>query len=338
MSLRTRSFLKSANIIGAVSVWAAAAMLAAGCARHTRPGEIRASGTIETREVRISAQTMGQVLELRVADGTRVKPGDVVAVLETETLSLQLRQAEAGTALAEAQLSLLRNGARVEDVRQTEELVRQAEAGLKVADEDARRMRELEAKGSVTAKQKDDAEARFVVAQAQAVSAREGLNKIKRLVRPEEIRSAEARLEQARAAADLLRISLADATLTSPAAGIVTRTPVEAGDLVMPGTTVAVVSKLDRVFVMIYLTEREMGLVKLGDRAEVRIDAFPDRPFPGTVTYISPEAEFTPKNVQTREDRVKLVFGVKVEIPNDDGLLKPGLPADALIHTTPPAK
>jgi len=83
---------------------------------------------------------------------------------------------------------------------------------------------------------------------------------------------------------------------------------------------------------MIYLTEREIGRVRLGDAADVEIDAFPGRPFPGKVTYISPEAEFTPKNVQTKEDRVKLVFGVKVEIENREGLLKPGLPADAAIR------
>jgi len=316
----------------------AAALAAASCSRSGRPGEIRASGTIEAREVRVAAQTMGRIQEMRIAEGARVKPGDIIAVLETETLSLQLRQAEAGVTLAEAQLALLRSGARVEDIRQAEEFLRQAESGLTVAFEDARRMRELESKGSVTSKQKDDAEARLIVAQAQTAAAREGLNKVRRLARPEEIRSAEARLEQARAGADLLRKSLADATLASPAAGIVTRLPLEAGDLAMPGSTVAVVSKLDRVFLMVYLTEREAGRVKLGDRAEVTIDAFPDRAFPGTVTYISPEAEFTPKNVQTREDRVKLVFGVKVELPNEDGLLKPGLPADAVIQALPPAK
>jgi len=87
---------------------------------------------------------------------------------------------------------------------------------------------------------------------------------------------------------------------------------------------------------MIYVTEIEIGRIKLGGEVEVRIDAFPDRPFTGTITYISPEAEFTPKNVQTKEDRVKLVFGVKVEIPNPEGLLKPGLPADAVIRAGAP--
>jgi HlyD family secretion protein len=96
--------------------------------------------------------------------------------------------------------------------------------------------------------------------------------------------------------------------------------------------------ELDSVYVMIYVTEIELGRIRLGDDAEVKIDAFAERTFPGKVTYISPEAEFTPKNVQTKEDRVKLVFGVKVEIENKEGLLKPGLPADAVIMTGPAVK
>ena len=102
-----------------------------------------------------------------------------------------------------------------------------------------------------------------------------------------------------------------------------------------PGSTILTLADLDSVYVMIYVTEKELGRVRLGDTAEIRIDAFPDRPFEGRITYISPEAEFTPKNVQTKEDRVKLVFGVKVEIANKDGLLKPGLPADAVLRPAP---
>ena len=183
----------------------------------------------------------------------------------------------------------------------------------------------------MTPKQRDDAEARFVVAQAQDASAKEALAKLRRLARPEEIGAAEARLAQAVAAADLLRKTIADGTVVSPVAGIVTRRPVEAGELVSPGATVLTISELDRVHVMLFVTEKELGRVRLGGEADVTIDAAPGRVFKGRVTYISPEAEFTPKNIQTKEDRVKLVFGVKVEIPNPDGALKPGLPADAVI-------
>ena len=302
------------------------------CAARSEKNVIAASGTIEAVEVNVSSKVAGQILELAVEEGTRVRPGDVLATIDHATADIQLRQAEAGVDLARAQLALLRNGARREDIQQAEAALKQAEASLQLAAEDARRMRELIRTASVTAKQRDDAEARLTIAEAQRLSAAEALNKVRRLARPEEIQAAEARVGQAEAARDLLAKSIADCTILAPAGGIVTHNAVEAGELVAPGATVVTLAELDSVYVMIYLTEREIGRVRLGDAADVEIDAFPGRPFPGKVTYISPEAEFTPKNVQTKEDRVKLVFGVKVEIENREGLLKPGLPADAAIR------
>jgi len=292
---------------------------------------IQGSGTIEAREVNVASKVGGQVRELKADEGSRIKTGDVLALIDHDTADIQLRQAEAGAALAAAQLDLVRKGARIEDIKQGEEALKQADANFKVAEDDAARMRELAGKGSVTPKQKDDAEARLIVAGAQQAQAREGLRKLRQMSRPEEVRASEARLAQAQASVDLLRKSISDCTIISPVNGIVTRRPVEAGELVTPGATVLTVSELDSVHVMIYITEKELGRVGLGREAVVTIDSAPGRTFKGRVTYISPEAEFTPKNVQTREDRVKLVFGVKVEVPNPDGLLKPGMPADAIL-------
>jgi HlyD family secretion protein len=314
-----------------VAALAALAVAFAACSGPKKARGIEGSGTIEAREVAVASKIGGQVLEIRAEEGSPVKRGDILVLVDHETLDIQLRQAEAGVALAEAQLALLRKGARAEDVRQGEEGLRQTGANLKVAADDAGRMRELASRGSVTPKQRDDAEARLVVAQAQEASAKEALSKLKRLARPEEISAAEARLAQAVAASDLLRKTIADCTVVSPVAGIVTRRPVEAGELVSPGTTVLTVSELNSVHVMLFVTEKDLGRVRLGREADVTIDAAPGRIFKGRVTFISPEAEFTPKNIQTKEDRVKLVFGVKVEIPNPDGALKPGLPADAVI-------
>ncbi len=305
---------------------------AVSCGRKPNPDVISASGTIEARDVQVAAKVGGQVREVPVEEGARVRSGDVLAVLDHDALDIQLRQAEAGVALADAQLALLRQGARREDIAQARAQVDQAEASLRVAEDDARRMRALAAQGSVTVKQRDDAEARLTAAQAQAAAAREGLKKSESFTRPEELTAAQARRDQAAAAADLIRKSIADSTVTSPVGGFVTVKAVEPGDSVAPGSTVATVTELDRVHVMIYVSEVELGRVRLGERAEVRVDSFPGRVFPGRVTFISPEAEFTPKNVQTKEDRVKLVFGVKVELDNPEGLLKPGLPADAVLR------
>jgi len=305
------------------------------CSSKAAKGVITASGTIEAIEVDVASKVTGQILELAVDEGARVKAGDLLATVDHATADIQLRQAEAGVRLADAQLALLVKGSRIEDIRQAEAALEQAQATLKVASDDARRMRELVLTGSVTPKQREDADARLTVAEAQQKAASETLSKVRRLARPEEIQAAEARSAQARAAADLLAKTIADCTITAPAGGIVTHKAVEAGELVTPGSTIVTLTELDSVYVMIYVTEMEMGRIRLGDGVEVRIDAFPNRVFPGKVTYISPEAEFTPKNVQTKEDRVKLVFGIKVEIENKDGFLKPGLPADALIRVAP---
>ena len=310
-------------------------LAALACSGGGDKNVISASGTIEAVEVHVASKAAGQIVSLAVEEGARVKPGDLLASVDHAAADIQLRQAEAGVRLAEAQLALLVKGARREDIQQAEAALTQADANLRVASDDVRRMRELSRTGSVTAKSRDDAEARVVVAEAQRAAAVETLNKLRRLARPEEIQAAEARLAQARAGADLLAKTIADCAVTAPAGGVVTHKAVEAGEMVTPGATIVTLAALDSVFVMIYVTETELGRVRLGDAAEVRIDGFPDRPFAGRITYISPEAEFTPKNVQTKEDRVKLVFGVKVEIANPEGLLKPGLPADALIRTAP---
>jgi len=130
----------------------------------------------------------------------------------------------------------------------------------------------------------------------------------------------------------LLRKTISDCRLRAPADGVVTNKAVEAGEFVVAGAAVLTVSAPSPVYLMIYVPEKDVGRIFLGQAAEVRIDSFPGRVFPGKVTYISSEAEFTPKNVQTKEDRIKLVFGVKIELANDGGALKPGLPADAALH------
>lgn len=312
-----------------------AVLAAAACGGKAPKDVIEASGTIEAVEVLVSSKVAGQVLELRFKEGDRVEAGDALAVVDNAALDIQLRQAQAGVRLAEAQLALLVKGARSEDIGQAEAALAQAATALRSAEDDARRMRELARTGSVTPKQAEDAEARLTVASAQRAAAAEALAKVRRLARPEEVQAAEARLAQAQAAADLLEKTIADCTITAPVAGVVTHKAAERGELVGPGSAVVTLADLDDVFVVIYLAEKDAGRVRLGDPVDIAIDAFPGRAFPGRITYISPEAEFTPKNVQTKEDRVKLVFGVKVGIGNREGLLKPGLPADATLRAVP---
>ena len=303
----------------------------AGCGNNHH-GMIDASGTLESVDVNVGAKVPGQIVRLLVDQGSRVKAGDTLAILDHSTLQIQWEQAQAGVNLARAQYQLLQNGARSEDISTAGEALRQMESTLKNATEDFQRMKALLESHSVTQKQYDDAESRLAVATAQYNTAKQNLQKVRRFARPEELAAAKARLDQAQAGADLIRKQLTDACVLAPVAGIVTHKPVETGELMNAGATVATISRLDTLNLMIYVSDTDLGKVKLGGPADVVVDTYPDSSFPARVVYISPIAEFTPKNIQTKEDRTMLVFGVKLEVDNHEGILKAGMPADAYLH------
>jgi HlyD family secretion protein len=302
-----------------------------GCGSNHK-GTIEASGTLEATEVKVSAKVPGQIESIRVQEGSQVQAGDTLIVLDRSTLELQFRQAQAGFEVADAQYRLLLNGARSEDIRLAEDAFRQAEASFKNASDDYARMKELLASNTVTKKQFDDAESRYTIAKAQLSSAEQGVAKLRKFARPEDLAAARARASQAQATSDLLKKQLTDAVVVAPVSGTITHIPVEQGELMSMGSVAASISRLEKMNLMIYVNETELGKAKLGGTAYVYIDTYPDKPFPAKVVYISPIAEFTPKNVQTKEDRTKLVFGVKLEIENKEGVLKSGMPADAFVR------
>lgn len=317
-----KSMLTSLAVLGFTIVFA-------GCGG--KGNGIEASGILESVEVNVAARTAGQVMSLPVQEGSHVRKGDTIAVLDVETQQLQLQQAQAGVDLAEAQYQLLRNGARSEDLQSAEEAVRQTESSLRSARSDFDRLKELFATHSVSAKQYEDAETRMTVSQAQYNSAKQNLQKLQKFARTEDLSAARARVEQAKAQADLIRKQISDAHILAPVAGTVTYRPIEEGELIGNGAVVARISKLERMELMIYVNETELGKVKLGGAAEVSIDTYPDKRYPATIIYVSPVAEFTPRNVQTKDERTKLVFGVKLEVDNTSGELKSGMPADAVL-------
>ena len=320
--------MKSLNSISLLlALWGALT----GCGDGS-DGRIEASGTLEATEVRVSAMVPGQIQRIFIREGVDVQAGDTLMVLDQTTLALQWRQARGGVDLAEAQYKLLLNGARPEDLQLAEEALKSAESSFKSANDDYARMKELYAAQSVSRKQFDDAESRFTIAQAQLNSAKQQVQKMQQFARAEDLAAAKARLEQAQAWAGILHKQLDDATILAPVAGTVTHRPVEEGELVGVGTTVATIARLETLNLVIYVNEVDLAKVQVGGGADIVIDAHPDRTFPGKVVYISPLAEFTPKNVQTKEDRTKLVFGVKIEVENGERILKSGMPADAWIR------
>lgn len=303
-----------------------------GCGNGNNKNSIEATGTIEAVNVSVSSKTSGEIKELRIKEGDKVKAGDTILVIDTEALLLQLRQLEAGTEMSRAQLELLQNGARKEDIQQAESLLKQAQVNYDQAKTDVERLEKLYQTATITKKQYDDAQSRFDLMSAQLSSAKENYAKLKKFARPEEIKQAEAKLDQSKAIADLIKKSIKDSYVVSPLNGILVEKYFEVGETVSPMSSLVKISDLEKVELYIYVTELELGKIKLGQKAEVSVDAFTDRKFSGKVTYISPEAEFTPKNIQTKDERTKLVFAIKIEIPNPNFDLKSGMPADARIN------
>jgi HlyD family secretion protein len=288
-----------------------------GCGGNNS-GAIEASGTIEGTDVHVASQVMGQVREVRVAEGSQVATGDTIVLVDATEYLLQLNQARATMRMQESAYRLAVEGSRREDIIQ-------AEAAARTAATDYKRMEELLATQTVTQKQYDDAYARYVAAD-------QTYQKVLAGSRAEEIAAARARTEAAEAQVELLEKKLRDCRITSPTSGTVTLRSVEPGEFVTVGREVVRVTFLERVKLTIYVNVTDLGDVHLGQQADVRIDSAPDRSFDGEVVYISPVAEFTPKNVQTKEERTKLVFAVRLEVKNPDGTLKPGLPADATLQ------
>jgi HlyD family secretion protein len=302
-----------------------------GCGNSNNEQSIELSGIIESTDVNITAKVSGEIRKVNYDEGSVVKTNDTLVELDRETVLLQQRQLQAGVALSEAQYQLSVNGFRNEDIHSAEETMKQAKSNFDLADYDKHNMESLYKSGSISEKQWKDILTRFNTSKAQYKSSEEMYNKMKRGNRAEDISAAKARLEQSKAQLELVEKQLRDSYIISPVNGTITHKVFELGELVNVGSTVYTITQLDKVYLMVYVSEQNLGKVKYGQTSEIKIDSYPDRTFTGKVTYISSIAEFTPKNIQTKEDRLKQVFGVKLEIDNKENILKPGMPADAKI-------
>ncbi len=334
--------MKAKLFVRVVPVTLAAALLAAGCASKMPTDRVRASGNVEATEVQVSPKVGGQLLDLKVAEGDRVREGQIVAVLDTTDARLTLRRAKADRDQASAQLALLEAGSREEDIRQAEAQVKSAEADvvgarddLSSAETDLKRFETLLQSNSGTEKQRDDAATRRNLARARLQAAeervratREGLVHLQRGSRPEEIAAGRARLASAEAQIATLDQNIADATVVAPLSGIVSQKFVDSGEILAPRTAIVSIVDLDHAWANIYIDEPIVPRLRLGQPATVFNDAGGPG-LNGTVTFISPKAEFTPRNVQTAEERSKLVYRIKVSVDNAKSILKQGMPVEA---------
>jgi HlyD family secretion protein len=313
--------------IAVASAAAVALVLAAACRRGSGPGLIVASGHVEATEVIVSTKVPGIIESLSVDEGSVVTAGQELARIDTTDTRIALDAARAERAQADAELRLRLAGSRVEDVREARAQVVRAQADLEGAQKDLGRMEGLLASGSGTTKARDDARTRRDVAQAALDAARERLLRLEAGYRPEEKDAARARLQAADAGIEQLEQQLKDAVIVSPLAGVVTEKLSDRGELAARGTGIVVVTDLPNAWLNAYVSEPDLARLRLGQEAEVVTDDGQSRM--GRVSFVASRAEFTPKNVQTRDERVKLVYRIKVALENADGLFKPGMPATA---------
>ena len=305
-----------------------AALLCASCSLNADKPD--GSGTVECTQVRIAPEVAGRITTLLFNEGDSITNGQILATLDPLPYQLRRDEARASLALAQAQLDLMIAGSRQEDVLRARAQVREAQALAGAAAADAKRIEALFAQNSVTVKQRDDAASAADRTAAGLAAAEQQLSRLVKGNRPEEVQAAQASVALAKARLAQTEKAVTDCVVTAPLSGIITTKSAEPGEVTAIGAPLATLSRMDEVWLSLYLPENKLAGVKTGQKASVKIDGDPAR-YEGTITFVSPEAEFTPRNVQTPDERVKLVYRIKVTLPNPKGIFKPGMPADGYL-------
>lgn len=306
---------------------ALAAALSLQCRSASDDSTLVANGHVEATDVRIATKIAGKVASVERQEGDAVKTGDALARMSTIDLELQARQARAERAQATAELNLRVAGPRAQERAEAEAQMRAVEAELKGADLDLERMQGLLDRGSGAAKARDDARTRRDVLRNRLEALRQTVDRLNAGSRAEEIEAARARTAAIDARIALIEQQIDDASIESPTDGIVTSRIAEPGELLAAGAPICVITRLSDAWLTVYVPEPDLSRIRIGQETEVTTDGGLSRR--GRVTTIASKAEFTPRNVQTRDERVKLVYRVKIALENADRAFKPGMPAAA---------
>ena len=315
-----------------------AAAIAAGvyfyprfAAKPATASQLMLSGNIEAHESLVSFKVQGRITALPVEEGQQVGQGALLARLEDADYKQRVRMDEAGVRVRESDLALTLAGTREQEVKAAQQAMIDAQADLEQKKLDSDRAQRLFAKDEVTAQERDltatavkRAEANFKASQQRYNEAVEGSRK-------EEIAIARANLNQASANLGLSQVNLDYTILRAPSAGVITVRQAELGEVVAPGSPVVTLADLDHIWLRAYIAETDLGRIHWGQEATVTTDTYPGKQYRGRISFISSNAEFTPKSVQTNKERVTLVYRIKIDIDNLNHELKPGMPADAHI-------
>lgn len=298
------------------------------CGSFESENTLEVSGFIEATQVRVGARIHGTVKHLLVEKGAHVEEGNLLAVLDRPDLFKQLESAEASMLRAEARLADLKAGARKEEIKEAEAALDQALSGFKQVEQDTGRYAQLYTRNAAPQRTVENIRTQYEISQARVAQARQRLAILKSGARPNQILAAQFELEQAEAMLEVARINYGYTEIMAPVSGIIQSRNTEEGEVIPANFAVYSILDPSDLWVRVYVPESDVPKIRIGSHAQVSIDAYPERKFPGKVEFIATGAEFTPRNVQTKKERVNLVFEVKVVLENPEEVLKPGLPAD----------
>ena len=304
----------------AIAILTSVVLTSCSPARKNSGGAV--SGTIDTDQVHVASRYGGRVEKLHAREGDALRAGQVLAELEAS--ELRARWDQAGALLAE-----LEAGPRKEEIAAAKHDWESLTAELELAMADAKRADELFANKTIAETEHDRALSRAQALAKSVAATKSRYDLLLAGTRPERIAQARAQLAE-------IDAQLREMRIVAPTDSVLEVLSVKVGDVLGPNREVATLLLPQHIWVRVFVPEPWLGHIKPGDAVKVRVDSFPDKEFQGAVEQIARAAEFTPRNVQTVEERVKQVFGVKVRLDNHDGLLRAGMTADVVFAGIPP--
>jgi len=293
--------------------------------------DMKLSGNVEAHESLVSFKVSGRIVALPVEEGQALKVGQLLARLDNDDYRQEVAMDEAALHVRNRQLDLAEAGSREQDIKAAHEAVQDARADLEQKQKDFERYDALYKKEEIPAQTRDQAQTNVLRAKATLARLEQNYSELQEGTRKEEIAVNRANKHQAEQTLEMARIRLGYTTLLAPLNGVVLVRQAELGEVVSPGTPVVTLADLDHIWVRVYLPEPDLGRVRWGQEVSVRTDTYPGKTYRGKISFISSEAEFTPKSVQTSKERVTLVYRMKVDVENPNYELKPGMPADVFL-------
>lgn len=295
--------------------------------------ELTASGTIEATKVELSAKLAGTLGSLSIDSGSTVQQGQVVGTIVRNDLAAQKERDSLGVSKAEAQLRDLTSGARVQEIKAAFANVSILQASWEKSQVDWQRGKQLFQEGVISQDQLEKLETDYKVKQGQLEEAQAKLSLLEAGNRPEVIKAAQVELERSKAVLKASEVLLADTKIISPLSGTVLSKNREPGEFVQAGTSVATVADLKDMWILVYVPTDDLPQIKLNQKVSFTVSGS-DVNYTGIIEEIASQGEYTPKTIQTKKERANIVYAVKIRINNEDGRLKPGMPADVKFGNT----